>query len=202
VVLDETGKSDFQIMQNYQKTKKGNIYYYLFDLLYLDGKDLRDCPLFERKEKLQTLLQLYSLNSIRCSDPIEKKGISFFKKAQKYCLEGILAKKKTSIYRSIRSKEWLKIKTRYPQEAIIGGYTKPRGSRKYFGALLLGIYDRKKFVYIGYVGTGFTESLLKETYEKMLPLVVVESPFDKKVMPNMPATWVKPLLISEIVFSE
>lgn len=202
VILDEKGKSDFQLMQNYQKTQNGNLYYYIFDLLFLNGKDLRDSPLLERKKKLQALLQAYSLKHVYYSDHIEEKGVSFFEKAQQYDLEGIIAKKQTSIYRSIRSKNWLKIKTHHAQEAVIGGFTKPRGSRKYFGALLLGVYDGNKFIYIGHVGTGFTNNLLKDIYEKMSPLVVEQCPFDKKIKPNMPAVWIKPQLVCEIAFSE
>lgn len=202
VILDEKGKSDFQLMQNFQRTNKGNLFYYVFDLLFLNGKDLRELPLIERKEKLQELLEKHSLDFIRYSDHIIKKGKALFKKAQKHHLEGIIAKKITSEYHSIRSKEWLKIKSHYRQEVVIGGFTKPRGSRKQFGALLLGVYEKNKFVYVGHVGTGFTSASLKDLYEKMSPLVVQKCPFEKVIKTNMPATWIKPKLVAEIEFSE
>ncbi len=202
VIVDEKGRSDFQLMQNYQATQKGNLCYYVFDLLFINGEDIRDLPLEERKERLKTLLAAYPLKTVLFSDHIEKKGIPFFEKAQEFNLEGIIAKKKSSIYRSARSKEWLKIKTHYRQEAVIIGFTEPRNSRKHFGALLLGVYENNKLIYIGHVGTGFTQALLKALYEKMLPLAVDKCPLVKPVKPNMPVTWIKPKLVCEIVFSE
>lgn len=202
VILDEKGKSDFQLMQNYQRTQKGNLFYNVFDLLFLNGEDLRDKPLIERKKMLQTFLSNYPSKWMCFGDHVEKKGIAFFKEAQKYDVEGIVAKRMQSEYHSARSKEWLKIKVANRQEAVIGGFTRAKGSRKHFGALLLGVYNKNKFTYIGHVGTGFTEAVLKDLYEKMAPLIVGKSPFDKPVKTNMPATWIKPKLICEVVFTE
>jgi bifunctional non-homologous end joining protein LigD len=203
VILDEKGRSDFQLMQNYQRIQKGNLFFIVFDLLYWNGEDLRDRPLIERKEKLQILLTTYPSELICFGDHVEKKGIAFFSEAQKYKVEGVIAKRKESLYVSRRSKEWLKIKTANRQEALIGGFTEARGSRKHFGALLLGVYNKnKKLIYTGHVGTGFTQALLKDIYEKMVPLIVKECPFDKKIKTNMPATWIKPELSCEVVFAE
>jgi len=203
VILDPHGKSNFQWMQNYQKTHEGALFYYVFDLLFLNGTDLRDLPLLERKEKLRTLLESASLPHIRYSEHIEAKGKAVFKKAEQFHLEGIIAKNGQSTYVSTRSKNWLKIKTHVRQEAVIGGFTTPRGSRDKFGALLLGVYnDKKELQYIGHVGTGFKVQILKDTYAKMKPLIQKESPFSKKIKTNMPATWIKPELVCEVSFSE
>jgi len=203
VILNSEGKSEFQLLQNYQKTKKGNLFYFVFDLLFLNGEDIRNESLIERKEKLKDLLNASSLKWTRFSDHFDEKGKAFFKKAKEYALEGIMAKKKTSTYHSSRSKEWLKIKTEKRQEAIIIGFTEPRGTRKNFGSLLLGAYDKKKqLTFIGHVGTGFTESLLKELYNKMKPLIIEKSSLEKKIKTNMTPTWIKPKLVCEINFSE
>lgn len=203
VILDKKGKSQFQLMQNYQRTGEGILAYFVFDLLYLKGRDIRDLPLVERKELLKELLEGADLDTVRYSDHVDKKGIAFFKKAAKQGLEGIMAKRKDSPYISSRSSDWLKIKTHERQEAVIGGFTEPRGSRKKFGALLLGVYDDKKnFVYIGHVGGGFNTELLNELYEKMEPLIQEKCPFVVKPKPNMPVQWVKPKLVCEVSFAE
>ncbi len=203
VVLDKAGKSHFQLMQNYQRTKKGILYYYVFDLLFLDGKDLRELPLIERKRLLKNLLESVPLSIVRYSDHVESKGKAFFREAEKNELEGIMAKKMDSIYLSKRSREWLKIKTHKRQEAVIGGYTEPRGGRKNFGALLLGLYDDKKnFNYIGHVGGGFDTKLLKELHTKMQKLIRTKCPFKTVPKTNTPAIWLKPQLVCEVTFGE
>lgn len=204
VVLDKEGKANFQQIQNYQKTKKGSLFYYVFDLLYLNGQDLRELPLIERKQLLKDLIEKNtSLLQVRYSDHIIAKGMSFFRLAEKSQLEGILAKKIDSSYVSKRSRDWLKIKTHMRQEAVIGGFTEPRGGRKYFGALLLGIYDdHKNFVYIGHVGGGFDAKLLSDIFAKMQPLIRSKSPFKITPKTNTPAIWLKPQLVCEVSFSE
>lgn len=202
VLLDENGKADFQLMQNYQRTQKGNLFYYAFDLIYLNGEDYREKPLIERKEALKNLLDRYPLEIVRYEDHVEKKGRAFFKEAKKLEVEGILAKRKQSAYYSTRTKEWFKIKTGMRQEAVIGGFTAARGSRNHFGALLLGVFDKDKFIYIGHVGTGFTASSLKDINEKLGSLIIEKSPFEQKIKTNMPCTWVKPELVCEVAFSE
>lgn len=203
VVLDKKGKSHFQLMQNYQKTKEGELYYYVFDILYLNGRDLRGVPLIERKKLLKEMIEKGPLSLVRYSDHIDEKGKAFFKEAEKNKLEGIMAKKMDSLYVSKRSRDWLKIKTHMRQEAVIGGFTQPRGSRKYFGALLLGVYDDKKnFVYIGHVGGGFDARLLEGLYHQMKPLVEKNCPFKKIPKTNTPAVWLKPNLVCEVTFGE
>jgi bifunctional non-homologous end joining protein LigD len=203
VILDKKGRSDFQAMQNFQRTGEGILVYYVFDLLYLDGKDLRDIPLVERKQLLEELLSDFDFDHVRYSDHVDKKGIAFFKKAAAKGLEGIMAKRKDSPYTSTRSSDWLKIKTHERQEAVIGGFTEPRGSRKKFGALLLGVYDdKKKLTYVGHVGGGFDAALLDELYKKMKPLIQAKCPFSTTPKPNMPVEWIKPKLVCEVSFAE
>ncbi|MBA2728321.1 MAG: DNA ligase D [Parachlamydiaceae bacterium] len=203
VVLDSEGKSQFQLMQNYQKTGKGALYYYVFDLLFKDGMDLRDLPLIERKEILKKTLSSVPLEFVRYSDHVMKSGNDFFKKAVQKHLEGVVGKSINSTYQSRRSRDWVKIKSSLRQEVVIGGFTDPRGSRKKFGALLVGIYGKdKKLQYSGHVGGGFTETLLQDTYDQLKPLIQTKSPFNVEPKPNMPVTWVKPSLVCEVSFAE
>lgn len=202
VILDHSGKPNFQSMQNYQRTKEGNIFYYVFDLLYLDKRDLRDLPLIERKQILKKLIPSDSNSVIRFSDHVEERGIAFFKEAFKQKLEGIVGKNGQSSYQMKRSKDWVKIKTHLRQEAVISGFTKPRGSRKKFGALLLGVYEKGDLIYIGNVGTGFNEKLLTDIYDQLEPLLQTDSSFSIPPKANMPVTWVKPKLVCEVEFTE
>ncbi|GFO62393.1 DNA ligase D [Geomonas paludis] len=201
VVVDETGRSYFQLLQNYQRTGRGNIAYYVFDLLYLNGEDLRNQPLLARKERLRALLP--DLPEIRYSDHIIESGKEFFELARQNNLEGILAKRAASLYQSgKRSKEWLKIKVRFQQEAVICGFTQPRRSRKGLGALVLGVYEDDRLVCIGFAGGGFDDAGLKEMYDLLQPLVQDNSPFQQPVKSDMPITWVRPELVCEVEFSE
>ena len=202
VVVDTRGKSQFQLMQNYRQ-KEGTLCYYVFDLLYKDGQDLRDIPLIKRKEVLKKFLQQLSLPLIRFSDHVLQDGIRFFKAAAKEKLEGIIGKKIASEYQSRRSHDWVKIKTSLRQEVVICGFTEPRGSRQKFGALIAGIYNKKnELQYSGHVGGGFDTKLLHDVYEKLKPLIVKKCPFKEEPTVNAPVTWVKPKMIAEVSFSE
>jgi bifunctional non-homologous end joining protein LigD len=201
VALDENGLSRFQYLQNWQSEQQGELVYYVFDLIWIDGYDVTQLPLVERKKILQQIIP--ESDTIRYSDHVEKKGKEFFGIAKKQGLEGIIAKNKNSSYDlSVRSRNWLKIKTAARQEAVICGFTAPRASRQYFGALILGIYQNDKLVYAGHTGSGFNEKLLKEIWNKLKPLITDKCPFETKPKTNMPATWVKPKLICEIKFQE
>ncbi len=203
VVLDSEGKSHFQLVQNYQKTGQGSLFYYAFDMLYKDGYDLTQLPLIERKELLKNLLSSGSFPHIRYSDHVEGRGTALFNEAKKKQLEGIVGKKKDSTYQFKRSKSWIKIKTSLRQEVIIGGFTAPKGTRKKLGALLVGVYDRhRELIYVGHVGGGFNSSLLNETYDLLKPLVQLNSPFKMVPKTNAPVHWVKPILICEVSFAE
>lgn len=200
VVLDNEGRSQFQLLQDYLKNKKGNLIYYVFDILWLDGKDLRNLPLLERKKILKETLP--EIGNIKYSDHVAEKGKEFFSAATKKGLEGIIAKDGSSPYVESRTKTWQKIKNINEQEVVIAGFTEPRASRKYFGALVLGVYERGKLIYVGHSGSGFNESTLSDLYKKMKPLITKECPFEVVPKTNEPATWLKPKLVGEIKFSE
>jgi bifunctional non-homologous end joining protein LigD len=130
-------------------------------------------------------------------------GLNFFRKVSEMDLEGMIAKRSASLYvPGKRTSDWLKIKNHNTQEAVIAGYTAPKGSREYFGALILGIYDNNKLRYIGHTGTGFTSAILKKVYETIHPLERSSSPFDKKVSVNAPVTWVEPKVVCNIKYTE
>lgn len=202
VIVDSKGVSKFQLMQNYQRTQKGNVFYYVFDLLYFNGHDLRELPLIERKSILKELLSKLSASKIRFSDHIEKKGIEFFKIASKKSLEGIMGKDAQSSYQMKRSRDWVKIKTHLRQEFVIGGFTQPRGSRAKFGSLLVGVYEGNSFKYCGHVGGGFTQKLLADVYEQLEPLIQDKPPFENPPKSIKSVTWVKPKLVCEVSFAE
>ncbi len=199
VALDSSGIAHFQWLQDNKDPE--HLYYYIFDLLYLQGRDLRALPLIERKAKLRELLGDHP--TLRYLDHIEGNGKAFLKECQKRGIEGIIGKKKESHYLAgERSHEWVKIKNEPRQEMVICGFTEPRKGRKNFGALILGVYKKKKLTYAGHVGGGFTERELKRIKEKLLPLVQTKCPFATIPHTNTPVTWVKPRLLCEVKFRE
>ena len=202
VMLDKKGRSNFQLLQNYQRKKVGPPVYYVFDILFYQGKDLRHLPLMERRKILKELLRKSRLSHVKFSDHIQERGKAFFRLARKKGLEGIMAKKKDSLYRSTRTRDWLKIKTGMRQEVVIGGFTKPKGGRPYLGALLVGVYKKGKLVYAGHVGGGFDEEGLKEMYQKLKKIKTEACPFAEEPDPNTPVTWVRPKLVCEVKFAE
>ncbi|MBS1688664.1 MAG: non-homologous end-joining DNA ligase, partial [Bacteroidetes bacterium] len=200
VAFDENGMPSFQLLQQYGEVNVPLIYY-VFDCLYLNGKSLEDKPLVERKEALRKLLPESDL--IKYCDHVAGTGIAFFEAAKKQHLEGIIAKRADSkYYEGTRTADWLKIKNVFTEEAIIAGYTEPRGGRKYFGALILAQYNNGKLEYIGHTGTGFNFQSLKDTYAKLQGLETDKSPFDKKIKVNSPVHWVKPELVCNLKYSE
>lgn len=203
VLVDEKGKSHFQDMQNYHRSQKGELFYYVFDIIFLNGCFLGHLPLIERKAILKEVLGRQKTRIIY-SDHVEDCGIDFFKLAQKESLEGIMAKKKNSPYQMYRSKDWLKIKIHCRQEFVIGGFTQPKGSRKWFGSLLVGVYKEGKLYYVGSVGGGFTDKSLADLYNTLIKMKRNESPFenlkDKRSQRSM--SWVEPKLVCEVSFSE
>ena len=203
VAMNEEGFASFQQLQNFAtRGEATHLEYYVFDILWLDGKDVIDLTLLERKYILQNILPTDDA-VIKYSDHIEAKGKDFFQLATDKGLEGIMAKKADSTYtKNFRTKLWLKIKNNKRLEAIICGFTEGRKSRKHFGALVLGKYEKGKLIYIGHTGTGFNDESLHEVEKKLKPLITDKIPFSKKPKTNMPVTWVKPKLICEIKFSE
>jgi bifunctional non-homologous end joining protein LigD len=201
VLLNEEGKADFQKLQNYGNNRNNELVYYAFDILNLNGKDLTGLPLTERKKILKKALKKSAV--VRYSDHVEDKGKDFFKLIIDADMEGMMAKKKDSLYTpGIRTKEWLKVKFHKSQEAIIVGFTEPKGGRLHFGSILLSQYKNEKLEYIGNAGTGFTDQTLRELMKKLQPLITDNSPFDKKIKANGPVTWVKPQLVCEVSYSE
>ena len=201
VALDNNNHTSFQQLQHVSDDPTIAVYYYIFDLLEYNGDDIRNLPLIERKKILQKLLK--KNNQIRYSDHIEKDGKDFFKLIKKQNLEGMIAKRSNSTYQSEkRNGDWLKVKYHHEQEAVIAGFTAPKGSRKFFGALLLAVYEKGKLKYAGNVGSGFDDKTLKELHEKMKPLIIEESPFSQKIPGLTSITWIKPKLVANIKFTE
>ena len=201
VVLDEAGKPSFQKLQNYKNTDRFQIQYYVFDCIEWDGKSVTSLPLIERKQLLQK--HLPQSNIIRYCDHVEEQGKMLFKEMQKMNLEGMIAKRKDSKYLiGKRSSDWLKIKHVQTQEAIIVGFTDPKGSRSSFGSLLLGVKTRGKLVSIGNVGTGFTERSLKDLYIKLKKIIRKTSPLDIAIKETSDVTWVDPVLVCNIKYTE
>lgn len=201
IVLLNDNKPDFQKLQHYDGNREYPLVYYVFDILSLEGKDLTKLPLIERKKILKKFLGKNEV--IRYNDHVEDQGTEFFEQVKGQQIEGVVAKKKDSRYHEgARSKEWLKIKHQHTQEAVITGYTSPRGGRKHFGALILGEYHDGELKYIGHTGTGFNDQALKDLWNEMQPLIVSTSPFSEKVKVNQPVTWIEPELVCEISYSE
>jgi len=212
VSVNEKGMADFSSLQNWRSEADGTLIYYVFDILWYDGKDTTQLPLIERKELLKNILP--ESPNIKFSESFETSGLEFFKLAEEMSLEGIMAKKSDSLYtQGIRSKEWLKIKTEQRQEVVIGGFTKNEGTSKKFSSLLVGVFRNNKLVFTGKIGTGFTVKLQKELMEKFEPLIIPHSPFanepdvnqPSRFRPNPPkatAVWLKPELICEVSYRE
>jgi bifunctional non-homologous end joining protein LigD len=200
VVLDQTGKAQFQLLQGYQKLRKGVLVYYVFDLLYLDGHDLRKLPLLRRKKLLSRIVK--DLPNVRLSDHIAQQGRAFFDAAAKKRLEGIVGKLAGSTYvQGQRSRLWIKIKTHLRQEAVIGGFTEERRNRNNLGALLLGVYEGGDLVYIGHAGSGFTRQTLADLRGRLEPLIQKQCPFKRPPKANAKVHWVRPELVCEVSFT-
>lgn len=202
VAYGKDGSPSFQALQNLGTEPNTKIEYVIFDILYLNKKNLMDLQLIERKEILRKFLLKYP--GLTYGDYIETSGIQFFKIAVKRNLEGIVAKKRDSRYiPGFRSESWLKIKHHKTDEGVIVGFTEPRGSRKRFGALVLGQYrGNDELIFIGHTGTGFNQKSLDDLYKKMKPLIIKKSPFKNKIPLNSPITWVKPKLVAQLKFTE
>lgn len=201
VVLNEKGKPDFQKLQQYDHNPSLTIQYYVFDCLFYKGKSVMHLPLVDRKRIAEKVL--FKSKILKYSDHVMHKGAEFFSKVMEMDLEGMIAKRASSPYSpGKRTRDWLKIKNHNTQEAVIAGYTAPRGSREHFGALILGMYENKKLKYIGHTGTGFTSAVLKDVFEILRPLRRETSPFEKKVPVNAPVTWVEPVVVCAIKFTE
>jgi len=200
VALDPHGRSRFQLLQNVGRSA-ARLLYCVFDLLYLDGADLRDKPLLERKELLKRTLPSSPL--LRYSAHVVGQGLKAFEDAKRASEEGIIAKLAKGHYHSgTRTREWLKVKASQEQEVVIVGFTAPRGERRFFGSLLLAVREGKVWRYTGRAGTGFTHQRLRQLYEKLTPLITKVKPVSAKVPNQANTTWVKPKLVAEVRFTE
>ena len=206
VVPNEDGTPDFQALQNaFEVGRSGTIVYYLFDLPYLNGMDLREVPLEERRAALSQVLEHNDNDLLRFSADFTEQPESVLESACQMKLEGLIGKRAGSTYVSKRSSSWVKIKCKNRQEFIIVGYTDPKGARSGFGALLLGLHDEAGALhYAGKVGTGFNQVTLKSLHAKLKALEVDKSPLAKAppAADVRGAHWLKPELMCEVAFAE
>lgn len=212
VVLKDTGVASFGALQNWRSEADGELIYYVFDLLWLNGYDLTPLPLKRRRELLKQILPLEGM--IKESKSFDVSAAEFLHAAEKMHLEGMMAKRADSPYKpGERVNDWLKIKIQKRHEAVIGGYTKNENSPKLFSSLLVGVYENGKLEYIGKIGTGFNEKTQKEMMAKFKPLVISKSPFTvepdinkpSRFRPNPPhaeAVWLSPKLVCEVSYAE
>ena len=209
VSLNKAGVSDFQLLQGRINVKEDDevgkkrkvipIHYCIFDLLYVDGYDIRNMPLYARKKILKKLLSYNK--TLRYTDHIVGKGLPYFKKACSLKWEGVIAKRFDGPYVGRRSTDWLKFKCIMQQELVIGGYTEPKGSRKHFGALLVGYYKDGELHYAGKVGTGYTESTLAMLGGKLEKIKTTKCPFSNYGESTKNVVWVKPIIVAEFHFA-
>ncbi|HXH27385.1 MAG TPA: DNA ligase D [Candidatus Acidoferrum sp.] len=201
VVVDADGAPHFEWLQNWHQDHHGQLQYYLFDILWCDGHDVRTMPLAARKRLLKAALPASEL--IRYSDEVETEGIDLFKQMQKRGLEGMVAKNAASPYREgERGADWLKVKTSQRQEVVIGGYTEPRGGRQYLGSLLVGVYEKGDLVYAGHSGGGIPDEQRRKLRDQLARSARKTSPFKTEPQPNAPVHWTRPKLVCEMEFSE
>jgi bifunctional non-homologous end joining protein LigD len=197
--LDAKGRSSFTRLQEYPDNHAA-LTFVAFDVLYADGRDVRKVPLEERKALLETLIADDSI--VLYSKHVVGKGKALFAQAKKNQLEGIMGKKRASLYYERRTRDWVKIKAQLNEEFVVGGWTDPRGSRKGFGALLLGAYKGKELHFVGSVGTGFSGKRIDDIMRKLDKLPRATSPFVNDVEANAGIHWVKPELVAEVRFTE
>jgi bifunctional non-homologous end joining protein LigD len=203
VVPGQRGGTSFQVLQNaFESATTREIVYYLFDVPFYDGHDLTRVPLIERRALLESLLADAS-PPILFSQTFEASPEELLTSACKLGFEGIIGKRKASIYDSRRSPDWIKLKCSQRQEFVIGGWTDPKGSRTGLGSLLLGVHDADgALVYAGKVGTGFDDRSLRELHAKLTSLAASRRPFSGPTPGERQAHWVKPSLVAEVSFSE
>jgi bifunctional non-homologous end joining protein LigD len=202
VALDRYGRSSFQLLQRHHMDDSGKpprIRYVAFDLLFAGGRDLRNEPLYKRKELLRAIVRPGGI--VMYSEHVVGKGKALFRVAQRRHLEGIVGKRRDASYEERRSPDWVKIKTGYEQETVVGGWTEPQRSRVGFGALLVGYYEGDALHYAGSVGTGFDRETVLDLRARLDRLTTARSPFDPP--PKIAnAHWVKPQLVAQIRFEE
>ncbi|MEC5397732.1 DNA ligase D [Uliginosibacterium sp. H1] len=204
VVLDDDGVPDFQALQNaFDTASTKQVVFFLFDLPFHDGHDLRGVPLAQRRAVLARALDRKLPDSVRLSEVFAPEAGDIVGAACHMGLEGVIGKRRDSLYSSRRSSAWIKLKCGHRQEFVIAGYTDPQGSRTGFGSLLLGVHDTDgKLQYAGNVGTGFDTRLLGELHRKLQALKTEKRPFAATTGIDRKAHWVKPKLVAEVSFAE
>ena len=211
VAIDEHGRPSFSLMQQRTGIRHGRfkapgrkdvpVLYYAFDLLYLDGYDLRRVNLEDRKRVLSEVI--IPGDSLRYSDHQIARGTALFQVAADKGLEGIVAKRRNSCYEERRTREWLKIKITKEIEAVIGGYTEPEGSREFFGSLVLGLYNKQgQLIHVGQAGTGFDRKMLASVFKLLQSVETRTNPFHGPVDAGRKTQWTKPELVAAIRFTE
>lgn len=212
IISNKEGVSSFGDLQNWRSEADGELLYYVFDLLWLNGRQLYEVPLHLRRELLKEILPTSSV--VQLSQTFNAPGTSFYQVAKEMNMEGIIAKKADSLYiPGVRTKEWLKIKIAKRQEVVIGGYTLNEGSTKLFSSLLVGVFENGQLHYTGKIGTGFTDKVQRDMMQQFKSLVQKGCPFERepdynkpsRFRPNPPkatATWLKPELVCEVSFAE
>jgi bifunctional non-homologous end joining protein LigD len=199
VAFDRRGVTSFSRLQRRGRERVA-IFFYLFDVLRLDGEDVRDLPLRQRKARLREALRFQG--PVRLTPHRNERGEEMFAEACRKGLEGIIAKRADSPYRATRSSDWRKLKCHAEQELVIGGYTAPQGSRTDFGALLVGYWEDGELSYAGKVGTGFDQDTLRDLGQRLRKLERDDPPF-AHVHPVPRGThWVEPELVGQIAFTE
>lgn len=178
----------------------GELFYYAFDVVVANGRDVRSLPLQERREVLVDVLEW--TDPLRMTEQLSGDGAALLADACRDGWEGLIAKRLGTPYVSTRSRDWLKLKCTRAQELVIGGFSAPRGSRTDLGALLVGHFDGDRLRYAGKVGTGFRRETLRELSERLAPLVRETSPFEAEKGIPRAATWVEPELVAQIAFME
>lgn len=208
VVATEQGVPSFQLLQNaFDSEQTAHIAYYVFDLPYYDGHDLRDVPLIARRALLKTVLDstasLSKSESVRYSDTFDAPARDVLASACRLGLEGVIGKRRDATYTSSRSRDWIKLKCTRRQEFVIGGFTEPKGTRQGLGALLLGVHDDQgNLLYAGSVGTGFSDKTLAELRQKLDAVRSNKNPFSSETDIDKKAHWVRPVLLAEVSFAE
>jgi bifunctional non-homologous end joining protein LigD len=201
VALDAKGDSSFQLLQNRRGDAEARVKYVAFDCLYAEGRDLRSEPIEKRKETLARILRKGAREAVY-STHVVGKGTALFADARARGLEGIVAKRRSSPYLEKRTRDWLKIKAQLEQECVIAGYTAPGGAREGFGSLVLGLYEDRRLVYCGNVGTGFDVTTIRALLKELVPRITSASPFARPPKTRTAATWVRPELVAQVRFTE
>jgi bifunctional non-homologous end joining protein LigD len=198
------GITDFKSLQEHIDSPHPSIRYFVFDLLWLDGKDLRKKPLKERRALLAKLMSEKGIsNYLVYADYVEGSGPEFFKQACAAGLEGVVSKRADAPHRSGRGRGWLKVKCKRGEEFVIGGYNRSDVKGKPFSSLLLGTFDGDKLIYSGKVGTGFDSADLDRLARKFKPLERSKSPFEEVPAPERKgAVWLEPKLVAQVEFTE